>query len=300
MRPSSARSRPASARCPASPTLAAAAAPGAVAAVKALQAEVVKAEVAQEEVVSEVWPPVPAVPWALEASDGAIEIPRPKDPRFRGPLERGLGWQAQAASAKEQLRHDPILSVIDVFVRGMDGVAERRELLCSPLGVPYGTPGDKRLNRELRDAAMVKAAAAVRHAGRCKGLSEFHDLCNVYASNWDPKHRAAVASGDRQIFYRHAGECVRMIRIAASYPNSPRPCEPTRMAAAPAPRAAHLGASEAAPALHAAQQAPAAPPPRRSGARPVSARVRQPPAAVAAKAATARAARPVLRAGEGA
>mmetsp|Transcript_120117 Transcript_120117/g.339926 ORF Transcript_120117/g.339926 Transcript_120117/m.339926 type:complete len:512 (-) Transcript_120117:98-1633(-) len=131
------------------------------------------------------------------------------------PVERGHGphlecaqWEPPCLAPKEQLRHDPILHVVDVFARGDDGAVTARQ-----------ASGKQDYARAQRAAAVAKR----RYYGRRRGLAEFEQLCSHVGINVDAAHRAALAR-DRHAFHIQNGECADMVELAACYPNKPAPC----------------------------------------------------------------------------
>mmetsp|Transcript_117571 Transcript_117571/g.191389 ORF Transcript_117571/g.191389 Transcript_117571/m.191389 type:complete len:413 (-) Transcript_117571:90-1328(-) len=176
--------------------------------------------------------------------------------------EQGVGWSPSVLKPEEQLRHDPILHKIEVYMRGESGDVKR-----------FGT-------HKGHYTEVLKEAALRRHAGRRKGMSEFEDLCALGAPKWDPGHRAALEQ-DRHVFYRQHGQCAEFCELAAKYPCQPKPFEPNRFM---------KGGGSDAPS----PQRPAVLPPRRIQASTSSARTRRPPSAGRRSAPAGAAAPPTL------
>lgn len=186
---------------------------------------------------------------------------------------QGASWKENRKGPPTELRHDPILHQVEVFVRGIDGDVQ----LCRP--------GQKGYYEVVR-----KAAAAPLNVRRRKALSEYLDVCNKSRAN--PNHQALLERNKRA-FSRQQGPCSEWLVLAQAYPGNPVIFEPKT------PRDSSPSRSKAPePAA-----VPSPPPPResrprpwRQEGRPASARVRRPVSAREASALAAKTPAPQIRA----
>lgn len=162
----------------------------------------------------------------------------------------GVGWKVKTLAQEEQLRHDPILHRIDVFVRGRNGHVEAR-------AAEWNT-------REYSEA-LHRAVEGPKRPARRKGVAEFIDISAPGAAKWDPNHAAALED-NRHAFHRQQGEFSEVYNNAARYPCTPKPFEPGGLHPAGCAR----GFGAVSPASRAAS---------RVSPRPTSSRVRRPQSA---------------------